>query len=435
MTNPLTTGTGLKWRLGLLITTLVMGAALVTSGIDRRRSALMSARAVTEAEVHAMLVSTRRELVRARGERDEILTAMFEELGRRGLRHLLLFDAEGRVIFTLGQAAVTVSPPPDAHTRRHRTPLIIPVGKDGMVHAFITVGRGRRSKRPGAGSRLLLAVELVPEEARHIVSAAERALLIECGAAAFLLLAAVVFWRMSRRAERLSLQMENERIETARQLERDRQLKVLGQMSAVLGHELKNPIAALKGNAQLLAERLAGHSDEDRAHDVVDAAVQLEQLTGQVLDFARTGELRRSRVYVDDLLNSAVIFAEVDPVEVRVPEDLPPWFLDRERMERVLVNLLHNARQASPDGAPVELRAHIDSGLALEVLDRGDGIPAGDEHRIFEPFYTSRAQGTGLGLALARHVVDGHGGTIRAYNRESGGAVFRVEIPHGEGEE
>jgi two-component system, NtrC family, sensor histidine kinase HydH len=433
---PLTSRTGLKWRLGLLVTTLVMGAALITSGIDRRQAALASARSVTEAEVYSMLSGARRELVRARGEHEEILTAMFDELGPRGVRYLSLIDSEGRDIFSLGRASVRLSPSPNVRSGRRKAPLIVPVGDDGLVHAFISVGRSSRAKRRDGSTRRLLAIELIPEEARRIVTSAERALLLEFGAAVFLLLAALVFWRMSRRAEKLSSQMEAQRIETARQLERDRQLKLLGQMSAVLGHELRNPITALKGNAQLLTEKLAGHPTENRAREVVDAAVQLEHLTGQVLDFARTGELNRSRVYVDDLLNSVATFAGADPVEIRVPDDLPPWSLDRDRMERVLVNLLQNARQASPDEAPVKVSAWGESGLlVLEVRDEGEGIAPGDEERIFEPFYTSRAQGTGLGLALARRVTQAHRGDIRAYNHEGGGAVFKVEIPQDDGEE
>jgi len=100
-------------------------------------------------------------------------------------------------------------------------------------------------------------------------------------------------------------------------------------------------------------------------------------------------------------------------------------------MEEVLVNLLRNARDASPSGQLVDVTVDIqpDRDLRVEVRDRGQGIVAGEEERVFEPFYTRRAKGTGLGLALARRIVEGHGGAITAHNHPDGGAVFSVTLP------
>jgi two-component system sensor histidine kinase HydH len=106
------------------------------------------------------------------------------------------------------------------------------------------------------------------------------------------------------------------------------------------------------------------------------------------------------------------------------------WLLDRPRMESVLVNLLRNALAATPEGAEVELYVGArGEQLVYEVRDRGEGIAPGDEERIFEPFFTRRAKGTGLGLAVARRVVEGHGGTIVVERRDGGGTCFRVELP------
>jgi signal transduction histidine kinase len=100
-------------------------------------------------------------------------------------------------------------------------------------------------------------------------------------------------------------------------------------------------------------------------------------------------------------------------------------------MEQVLVNLLQNARDASPAGSAIDVTVAEESGrLVFEVADRGEGLPPGEEARTFEPFFTTRAHGTGLGLALAKRVAEGHGGTIHALNRAGGGAVFRVVLPH-----
>jgi signal transduction histidine kinase len=106
------------------------------------------------------------------------------------------------------------------------------------------------------------------------------------------------------------------------------------------------------------------------------------------------------------------------------------WSLDAARMQQVLSNLLRNAVQASPAGAPVFARVAAEAGALLyEVRDVGTGIPPGQEGLIFEPFHTQRPLGTGLGLAVARRVVELHGGSIQASNHPEGGALFRVRIP------
>jgi len=417
---------GRVWRVGLLATTLVMGLALVGSGLERYRATIDASWALTEAEVGFLIQGARREMVRHRDDHDEILQSVFEELEPQGVRYVALFDASGQELISFGEPTEAVELPDLSHRDRGRQPFHVRrVGSEGLVHAFAGAGRfWHQRDRSANGGRRILAVELQPKVAARLIDSARHALMLELVAAVVLFLAAIVFWRMSRRAESF-----------AGELERDRQLKMLGQMSAVLGHELKNPLAALKGHAQLLDERLEGHEAKLRVDTMIREVLQLEDLVGQVLDFARSGELNRQLVYVDDLVNSVVTFAGVDPVEVDIPSEELRWSLDRSWMERVLVNILRNARQASGPGEPVELRASAPGGLVLEIRDRGEGIPSEMREKIFEPFYTSKATGTGLGLALARQIVEAHGGAIIAGENPGGGAVFTIEIPPGEEQE
>jgi two-component system sensor histidine kinase HydH len=265
-------------------------------------------------------------------------------------------------------------------------------------------------------------VDFEPRLAARLASRSLAALVAQVVTTGVLLWAAVVFWRHSRRAEAAEAQAE-----------RDRHLRTLGEMSAVLGHELRNPLAALKGHAQLLVERLpVDHPGRAGAATIVGEAVRLEELANQVLEFVKTGALRVRDEDPRGLAAEAVESAGVGQVDLWADEAPPTWPLDRDRMVPVLVNLLKNARDASPDGAPVDLRVSLDGDrLVLEVSDRGDGLSPGAAARAFEPFFTTRIHGTGLGLALARRIVEGHGGTIQAENREGGGAVFRIALPRG----
>ena len=237
--------------------------------------------------------------------------------------------------------------------------------------------------------------------------------------------AGLASWRMSLRLER-----------EERRFEEQRRLMELGAMSAVMAHEIRNPLASLKGHAQLLTERLPSGSPERRKADrVVDEAGRLEALTADLLDFARSGAMNLGPADPAGLLRAAA--AELDGAPVELECDGAPrlWQLDGPRFgNAVLANLLRNAVQAAPADRPPRARVALERGrLVFEVRDFGPGLPAGSGRRIFDPFFTTRATGTGLGLAVARRIVEMHGGRIEAADAPGGGAIFRVELPGQEG--
>jgi two-component system sensor histidine kinase HydH len=255
----------------------------------------------------------------------------------------------------------------------------------------------------------ILAVELETRATRTLASSALAALLL-VGAAG-------VLARRARRADAL--------VERLAQSER---LASLGTMSAVLAHEIKNPLPALKGNAQLLLEGLEeGTRQRAQADRVVRASARLQGLVDNLLDFVRSGALERATLDPAEVLRAA---AEDASPRAQLDLDAAPasWSLDGMRVRQVLENLLRNAEQASP--GEVAAAARVDHGrLIFTVSDRGPGIPEGDMELIFEPFHTTKTRGVGLGLTVARRVVELHGGTITARNRPGGGAVIEVAIP------
>lgn len=255
--------------------------------------------------------------------------------------------------------------------------------------------------------------------ARELVSSSRRSLVISGAVAFALLLAAGAMFRWLKRREALE-----------HQLARERHLATLGEMSAVLAHELRNPLASLKGHAQLLTEALPEGRSRTKAERVVKEALRLEDLTSSLLAFVRTGTIHREQTDPVAIVRAAA--EEVDPRRIELDTGSAPttWSLDSARMQQVLSNLLRNAVQASPEGAQVFARISTEEkALLYEVRDVGTGIPAGQEAAIFEPFHTNRPLGNGLGLAVARRVVELHGGSIQASNHPQGGALFRVRIP------
>lgn len=266
----------------------------------------------------------------------------------------------------------------------------------------------------------LLVIEFEPLVARQLQSQATRSVVLAVIVAFIMMLASAFFWRLSVHSEA-----------TERRLEQQRRLGMLGEMSAVLAHEIRNPLASLKGNAQLLAERLpADGTDRRRADRVVNEAERLEALTSDLLDFARSGPIDIRPTDPRSVLQASVDDVGAASFTVRVDEAPSEWPLDGVRMRQALTNILRNAQQASPAGTrPLATIASSNGSIRFTVRDFGPGIEAGDEERIFAPFHTTRTTGTGLGLAVAQRVAQMHNGRITARTHPEGGAEFLIEIP------
>lgn len=200
-----------------------------------------------------------------------------------------------------------------------------------------------------------------------------------------------------------------------------------------VSHELKTPLAAMSAALQ--------QPEPDRAE--LDQAVRrLTKTVDHLLDATRleSGLLQPNREWCDpgELVREAVTLAQLEGREVRVsePGDLPPILVDAGLIVQALGTLLSNAAGYSPAGAPLEVGAKREAqALVLSVADRGPGLAPGEEVKVFEKFYRgagTAAGGLGLGLAIARQLVEAHGGTITARNRADGGARFSIRLPLGE---
>lgn len=201
----------------------------------------------------------------------------------------------------------------------------------------------------------------------------------------------------------------------------------LGQASAMLAHELRSPLTALKGHAQLLLELLPS---TDRRHlgaaRVVREAERMERLVQDALDLVRPAALRRESVHVLALCRAAC--PEGARVRVTGPEGLR-WSVDGGRLGQVVRNLVENASQADPRG-PIQVAVSREGeGLLIAVTDQGPGVDPALAERIFEPFVSGREGGTGLGLALCRRLVEQHGGTLILAASEGVGARFELRLP------
>jgi two-component system sensor histidine kinase HydH len=384
----------------LAVAFALLAAALGATAWSTRSTVGDAYASVREGEAVAVEQGVRADFVELGGppsaaELEEILRYHLDA----GLRYLAIVDHYGRIVASAG---TPLGEPPG---RVERARLVTQVGDRLRVEVRAPFRRAWGTGHPW------WVIEVEPVHAGELRHAAERTLAIGFLAALTLLAVSIA---LVRRELRHAAQ--------ARAREQERRLVSLGEMSAVLAHEIKNPLASLKGNAQLLAATLpTGDKARAKADRVVDEAQRLERLTGGLLQFVRTGELHRGEIGIADLARAA---AGETPIELAGDARA---VVDPERLQQVLANLIANAAEAGP---PVAVRVDVEGGrVIVDVADRGPGIPSAERDKVFEPFFTNKTHGTGLGLAVARRIVELHGGTLTIHDNPGGGAVFRVAIP------
>jgi two-component system sensor histidine kinase HydH len=248
--------------------------------------------------------------------------------------------------------------------------------------------------------------------------------------------------RAQRAAEQLAEANRNLR-EAEATVRRTERLAALGQLSAGLAHEIRNPLSTIKTSAEMLLKSVGADATVARemAGYISTEVDRTNSLVTRFLDFARPLALRLETTELSQVIDQAV--AEVEkhtpPLDVSIYKnyspDIPPFLLDRQLIERVLYNLLLNAAQASPPRGSVTVKTRQagdtveGSTVEIAVIDRGAGIAPKDRESIFNPFFTTKSSGVGLGLAIVSKIVDEHGGQVTVESEPGAGSVFRVLLP------
>ena len=247
---------------------------------------------------------------------------------------------------------------------------------------------------------------------------------------------------VSRQAilEDLEQALENER-RTREALNRAERLSALGEMSAVVAHEIRNPVAVIKNSAASLRRRVFSDDQAELLVSIIDEETgTIERIIEDMLAFSSPLEVGGNEVQVRDLVDKAVYLVgerSAGRADVVVSHDAEaPLTItaDPHRVSHALVNLIANARQATADGGTVRIcTSSIDRADAtyarIQIIDTGQGIPAEQLEQVFQPFFTTKPDGMGLGLPLVKRTVDAHGGRITIDSKVGEGTTVTVELP------
>ncbi len=232
----------------------------------------------------------------------------------------------------------------------------------------------------------------------------------------------------------------SEAVRAKAELRRNHALTAVGQMTAQIAHEIKNPLGSIRFATEFL-KRKAGpdrSSDDLSTIQVIERSVDhLASIVAELSEFARPKMLNRSEVAVNDLLDDLLpmvadrLSAKHIQVGKHFSSAIPAGYYDGTELKKLFLNLIINAIEASEPESSIELHTKLrgDNEIAIDVVDHGCGMDAETQRRLFEPFYTTKEKGTGLGMAIAKQIAELHGGDLSVMSQTGVGSTATVELP------
>ena len=291
----------------------------------------------------------------------------------------------------------------------------------------------------GIVAKIDIAEIIAPFVRAGLVSGLVAVLVATLGSILFVRISSPVLKRLQAYSERLEEMVQDRTAELRKaqgELLRRERLAVLGQLAGGVGHELRNPLGVIN-NAAYYLNSVYGQGDEKIREylQIISSEVRnAEKIVSDLLNLSRSKPAEGQRVVLSEVVTRVLESYEVPQgveVDVDVPEGLAEVYVDPHHVEQVLLNLVANGCQAMEEGGGVlgVSGEEVEGGVELRVTDSGCGIKGEDIAKVFEPLYTTKARGIGLGLAVSKNLVEVNGGRIEVESEDGRGSTFRVFLP------
>jgi signal transduction histidine kinase len=226
---------------------------------------------------------------------------------------------------------------------------------------------------------------------------------------------------------------------TFEQLKKADRLAALGQLSAGIAHEIRNPLGSIKGSVDILGKEIPPDNERFEFVKIIkEEVIRLNSIVESFLKFARPPKPRLESTSINELVETTLVLfkkrAQEGRIEIRkkLADNLPEIHLDRDQIRQVLLNIVLNSSDSMHDGGILEIKTGIrnsDHRITVDISDSGVGISDEELDHIFDPFFTTKAQGTGLGMSISYQLIQNHGGAITANKNHDKGLTFHIELP------
>ncbi|MEH7384468.1 ATP-binding protein [Bacillus sp. JJ1521] len=223
--------------------------------------------------------------------------------------------------------------------------------------------------------------------------------------------------------------------ETHEELRNKEKLAFVGQMATTIGHEIRNPLASLKGFTQLQREK---HKEDDLQYSIMEQEIdRINSILNDLLVIGKPRQINVEQCNLKELLEYVISIIEQSEqgknveVELRMEASFPQIECDEKQMKQVFLNLIKNGFESMPEGGKLSIEGSqtVDDKVSIRICDEGCGIPKDVQEKLFQPFFTTKDYGTGLGLMVSRKIVEDHHGKIAIESNEGNGTKVEIILP------
>lgn len=303
---------------------------------------------------------------------------------------------------------------------------------------FITYAPLRAEQLPSRISGPVLGViEIVQDLSDEYQSIFKYQVYVVTTSALVMLVLFLVLIFVVKRGEGIIEQRAQERLRLKEQLNRAAHLSALGEMAAVISHEIRNPLGIIRSSAELLKKKVTGFDPNNTIPDIViEESSRLNNIITDFLKYARPRPPRLAPCRIEDVMEKNLTFLSTQlegkgyRIHKTIGDNLPAVSADADMLYQAFLNIFINALQAMPDGGQIFLQMQAKPDV-LEVIiaDQGGGVPQEILGKVWDPFFTTKDKGTGLGLGIVKNIVDAHGGDICIENASDKGARVIIRLP------